>query len=83
MPFIYELILPEQTHLLEFFYTAKNIWDFKNIDVSKASHWFEISDIKWIDINNPEIEFLPKALLPLLRESSKEDLQKTRTITIK
>ena len=40
--------------------------DYKNIDLSSASHGYEISELKWIDIYNPDIDFYPKKLLPWL-----------------
>lgn len=78
--FIHELIIPE-THLIEFFYVIKNPQDFLSIDLAKASHWFEIKEIHWLDIENPDVEFLAKELLVLLKDSKPEDLEKTRIIT--
>lgn len=78
--FIHELIIPE-THLIEFFYVIKNPQDFLSIDLAKASHWFEIKEMHWLDIENPDVEFLAKELLVLLKDSKPEDLEKTRIIT--
>jgi hypothetical protein len=35
----------------------------------------------WLDIENPDVKFLAKELLVLLKNSKPEDLEKTRIIT--
>lgn len=59
-------------HILEFFYEAKNPDDFLDIDLKNASHSFEIHDIKWIDIENPEISLLPAWLFDKLKNKTED-----------
>ena len=40
------------THTFDFWYQILNPNDFKNINIEKASHWFEIAEAGFFDINN-------------------------------
>ena len=59
-----------KTHFTEFFCTVKNNNDFSNaIEMTKeASHWHELSDIWWFDISEFPQEFLPTALIDVLKQ---------------
>ena len=74
--FINEWLLHSRDkHILEFFYYVENSKDFIDIDISKASHNFELCEIKWIDINEDFPELQPRFLLPELRKINWNDLE--------
>ncbi len=53
------------THVFDFWYEIKNPEDFKNINLEKASHWYEIKQAWFYDINqldNLDFEVKPNNL---------------------
>jgi 8-oxo-dGTP diphosphatase len=70
--FIHELIIKDQAqayHLIEFFYFVENGADFREIKRAKASHGFEVFDMKWVPITTKE-KILPKFILPNINKST-------------
>ncbi len=57
MACIHEFVLKKEQHSLEFFYWIENASDYHDIDLSVTSHGFEIAELKWVDIHNPELEY--------------------------
>lgn len=81
--YIHELVAEDMPHLVEFFYKIENADDYMNIDPTKndATHAFEISEIKWIHIDDDEVVFLPKGLVRELRKNAWKEETTTQVIT--
>jgi hypothetical protein len=67
---IHEFVLKKEQHSLEFFYWIENASDYYDIDLSTTSHGFEIAELKWVDIYNPDLgyDLYPLQLLDWLRD---------------
>jgi len=61
---------------------VKNAKDFLNIDISKASHSFEVSELKWIDIQDDFPTLAPDFLLDELRLIDRNNIQNNQTKVI-
>lgn len=80
--FIHELLFPNEIHIIEFFYKIENAKDYRNINISKASHLHEINDIQWMNINDDNnIKLLPDWLLKKLRDEKESTTSMTKIIT--
>jgi hypothetical protein len=57
-------------HCLEYFCSIKNNNDFENIEKTykKASHSYELLDVKWFKIDDFPENFKPKALKKVLKK---------------
>ena len=81
-PIVWELLFINQwllhqwdKHILEFFYSINNSSDFLSLDHTKASHGFEVHEVKWVDINEDITDFAPKELLPHLKTLDENNLE--------
>ena len=63
--FVHELIQPE-IHRIEFFYWIENAADYLNTDLEKAEFGFEVAEVVWVDIANPQLRVLPEFVLQKL-----------------
>lgn len=66
--FVHQWLLKKwNKHLIEFFYLIINGSDFRSVDLDDSSHGWEISEIKWIDLDNTDFNIAPSFVLDHLR----------------
>ena len=73
---IQEFIYKEQTNL-EFWYLITNPEDFKNIDLSKTSHSFEIGNCGFYDLDEVDFDYKPLELKEILEKVKKWEFLKS------
>jgi ADP-ribose pyrophosphatase YjhB (NUDIX family) len=64
---VQDMAFPDK-HRIEFFYHIKNGSDYRNIDLSKATHGFEIAETLFVDPANTEKIILPSFLREIVPE---------------
>ena len=62
------LLYTHQKDLLEFFFLIENASEFRNIDISSASHAHEIYALKWVPIEDNNTDLLPIFVIPELQK---------------
>ena len=73
----------KDTHRIEFFFSVKNDADFECVDLSQASHGFEISEFQFIAPGDSSVRILPDIAREVAREIIDSGLEQfsTRIVT--
>lgn len=64
---VQDMIIPNR-HRIEFFYHIKNGADYRNIDLTKGTHGFEVSEAVFVDPANTDKVILPDFLKEIVPE---------------
>jgi hypothetical protein len=63
-----------QKHVIEFFYLIMNGSDFRQIDLSSSTHGFEIAEVKRVDLDDQETNFVPHFVLDYLKGKNMDQI---------
>lgn len=66
---IQELIFVNWTHNIEFFYWVKNAEVYYEYDWTTSTHAHELAEVRWVDIDGPDVEVYPKELCDWLKSN--------------
>jgi ADP-ribose pyrophosphatase YjhB (NUDIX family) len=70
-----EFFSSDGRHVLDFWFLVRNAADYRNLDLSKASHGFEHSAVEFLDLEAFAGDFRPKQLKGWMNDWSRNGLK--------
>lgn len=68
LAFMQEFIRDNWETVIDFWYLIENPEDFENLDISSATHAFEVGDYGFFDLDNTDINYAPKQLKEIIKQ---------------
>lgn len=70
LAYVHDLILPDR-HKIEFFFWVENGADFREMDLTTASHGYEVTEAIWVPVGTSDVEIRPDWVVEALTAKEK------------